>query len=89
MSKLTIDIPSERKEMLERYPEVQWGHAAEKALWDFARKVRLADQIAARSKLSENAAASIGRAIKAGLRRRYAKSARCGWGSIPIFLSRP
>lgn len=76
MSKLTIDVPVELKELLDRYPEVQWGHVAEKALWDFARKVRLADQIAARSKLSETAAESIGRAIKVGLRRRYVKSAR-------------
>lgn len=76
MSKLTIEIPAELKEVLDRYPEVQWEHVAEKALWGFARKVRLADQLAARSKLGSKGADAIGRALKAGIRRRYAKTAR-------------
>jgi hypothetical protein len=76
MSKLTIEIPAELKAVLDRYPEVQWEQVAEKALWGFARKVRLADQLAARSKLDAKGAEAIGRSLKAGLRRRYMKAAR-------------
>ncbi|MBI5853797.1 MAG: hypothetical protein HZB35_00885 [Nitrospirae bacterium] len=76
MSKLTIEVSSELKEFLDRYPKTQWEPVAEKALWQFASKLRLADQLASRSKLTESTAASIGRTVKTGLRRRYARSGR-------------
>lgn len=75
MSKLTIDVPAELKAILERHPEIHWERVAEKALWSYARKVHLADQLASRSALSETAAGAIGRKVKAGLRRRYSNAA--------------
>jgi hypothetical protein len=76
MSKLTIDVPVELKSILERHPEIQWERVAEKALWSYARKVQLADQLASKSSLTEAAAETIGREVKRGLRRRYSKGAR-------------
>lgn len=72
MSKLTLDVPAELKAILERHPGINWGRVAEKALWSYARKVQLADQLACRSALTE----AIGQEVKAGLRRRYSKAAR-------------
>ena len=76
MSKLTLDVPAELEAILERHPGINWGRVAEKALWNYARKVQLADQIASRSALTEAAAETIGREVKAGLRKRYSKAAR-------------
>jgi hypothetical protein len=76
MSKLSIEVSTELKELLARLPKTQWEPVAERALWQFASRVKLADQLASRSKLTESAATYIGRAVKAGLRRRYAKPAR-------------
>lgn len=76
VTKLTLDVPTELKAILERHPEIQWEQVAEKALWNYARKVQLADQVTSRSTLSEIAAESIGRKVKIGLRRRYSKTTR-------------
>lgn len=76
MSKLTLDVPAELKAILERHPEIHWERVAEKALWSYARKVQLADQLASRSTLTEAAAEAIGREVRAGLRRGYSKGAR-------------
>ena len=76
MSKLTLNVPAELKAILKRHPEIQWERVAEKALWSYARKVQLADQIAFRSELTEVEAEVIGREVKTGLRRRYSKAAR-------------
>lgn len=76
MSKLALDIPSELKAILERHPKIHWERVAEKALWDYARKMQLADQLASRSALTEAVAEAIGKEVKAGLRRRYSKAAR-------------
>lgn len=76
MSKLTMDLPVELKAILRRHPEIDWEHVAERALWSYALKVQLADQIASRSSLTEATAEAIGRQVKTGLRRRYSKALR-------------
>ena len=76
MSKLALDVPAELKAILERHPEIHWGRVAEKALWSYARKVQLAEQLASRSTLTEAVAEAIGKEVKAGLRRRYSKATR-------------
>ena len=76
MSKLTMDVPVDLKAILDRHPEIDWENIAERAVWNLARKVQLADQIANRSSLTESAAETIGRQVKTALRRRYAKAAR-------------
>ena len=76
MLKLTVDVPVELRTILERHPEIPWQRVAEKALWSYARKLQLADQIAAKSILTEAAAETLGRKVKAGLHKHYAKVAR-------------
>lgn len=73
MSKLTLDVPGELKTIIDRHPDIPWERVASEALWTRARKLELADGIASRSALTEAAAETIDREIKAGLRRRYAK----------------
>ncbi|MBI4026714.1 MAG: hypothetical protein HY360_17150 [Verrucomicrobia bacterium] len=74
--KLTLDVPMELSAVMDRYPAIPWDRVAADALWNYARKMQLADQIALRSRLSETAAADVGREVKAGLRRHYAKAVR-------------
>ncbi len=74
-SKLVLDVPVELKAILERHRDIPWSRVAEEALWRYARKVQLADRLASRSKLTPKMAASIGRAVKESLRRRYMKNA--------------
>ncbi len=74
-SKLVLDVPVELRAILQRHREIPWARVAEEALWRYARKVQLADRLASRSRLTPDAASAIGRAVKAGLRRRYVKNA--------------
>jgi hypothetical protein len=76
MSKLTLAVPSELKAIMERHPAIPWNRVAARALWSQAQKVQLADRLASRSALTEDAAVRIGRQVKAGLRRRYTKGPR-------------
>ena len=73
-SKVVIDVSSELNTILKRHREIPWARVAEQALWQYARKVALADRLAARSALTETAAKDLARSVKAGLRRRYAKA---------------
>lgn len=74
-SKVIIDVPVELDTILKRHGEIPWARVAEPALWHYARQVALADRIASRSALTETAAKDLARSVKAGLRRRYAKTA--------------
>ena len=76
MRKLSVDLPTELRAIVERYPGMDWTGVAEKALWSYALKLQLADRIAVRSRFTEASARRIGREIKTRLRRRYAKLAR-------------
>lgn len=76
MSKLTLNIPAELKTILERHPSVQWEGVATDALWNHARRVSLANQLAAKSRMTENDAAAIGRVVKTSLRHRYSEAAK-------------
>jgi len=76
MSRLTLDLPAELQAIVEGHPEVHWKGLAEKAIWSYALRLQLADRIASRSRLRRQVADSIGRLVKRGLRRRYAKPLR-------------
>lgn len=52
MSKLTLDVPTELKAILERHPEIHWERVAEKDMWSYACKVQLADRLVSRSALT-------------------------------------
>ena len=70
--KLTLDVPMELRAVMDRYPIIPWERVAADALWNYARKVQFADQIALRSRLSETAAAEVEREVKARPRRHHA-----------------
>ncbi len=72
-SKLVLEVPVELSAILKRHREIPWTRVAEQALWQYARKVQLTDRLASRSALTVEAAKTIGREVKAGLRRRYVK----------------
>jgi hypothetical protein len=76
IQKLSVDLPAELRALLKRYPDIDWNSVAEKALWNYALRLQLADQLAARSSLTETAVQKIGREIKTRLRRRYASTTR-------------
>ena len=71
MPSVTFQIPSEVKNILSKHPEIKWDKVVADTLWNYARKLRLMDKIAAKSKLSGQDLDELDKAIKAGLWKRY------------------
>lgn len=71
MSKMTLRIPMEIKNVIAQHPEIDWERLAQDAIWAYAKKLQLADKIAKKSKLSTNDVQILDREIKNSLLKRY------------------
>ena len=71
---VTLAVPEELHKIMKKHPEIKWSEVARQAIWEYARKLELLNQIAAKSKLSENEALELGEAIKKGVTERYTKA---------------
>ena len=64
MVNITLAIPEDLKKELQKHEEVNWSAVIRLALQDHLRKLRIADAIARKSKLTVNDAGKIARMIK-------------------------
>lgn len=71
MASVTFQIPSEVRKILAKYPKIKWDKVVTDTLWNYARKLRLMDKIAAKSKLSSQDIDELNKTIKAGLWKHY------------------
>ncbi len=71
MASVTFQIPSEVRKILAKYPTIKWDKVVADTLWNYARKLRLMDKIAAKSKLSSQDIDELNKTIKAGLWKHY------------------
>jgi|MudIll2142460700_1097286.scaffolds.fasta_scaffold784164_2 hypothetical protein len=71
MASVTFQIPSEVRKILAKYPKIKWDKVVADTLWNYARKLRLMDKIAAKSKLSSQDIDELNKTIKAGLWKHY------------------
>lgn len=71
MVNVTLAVPEELHKIMKRHPEIKWSEVARQAMWEYARKLELLDEIASRSKLSEKEAAEIGEVVKKRIAERY------------------
>ena len=72
MVNVTLSVPEELHEIMRRYPEIKWSEVARRAMWEYARKLELLDEITGDSRLSEGDALEIGGLAKKGVAKRYA-----------------
>jgi len=70
---VTLAVPEELHEIMKQHPEIKWSEVARQAMWEYARKLKLLDEIAKRSSLSEQDAREIDEAIKKAMAKRYGK----------------
>jgi len=68
---VTLAVPEELHDIMKRHPEIKWSEVARQAMWEYARKLELLDEIANRSSLSEQEALEIGEMMKKGVAKRY------------------
>jgi len=73
---VTLAVPEELHKIMKKHPEIRWSEVARQAMWDYARRLSLLDEIAGKSKLSEKAALNIGEAVKQAIAERYRSVAK-------------
>ncbi len=71
MSNLTMAVPEDLQEIMERHKDIKWTEVARQAMWEKARKLELMDKLLAKSELTEQDAEEIGHKIKHGIAKRH------------------
>ena len=71
MSNLTLAIPEDLEQIMERHKDIKWTEVARQAMWEKARKLELMDKLLAKSELTEQDAEEIGHKIKHGIAKRH------------------
>jgi hypothetical protein len=61
---------------MKSHPEIKWSEVARQAMWEYARRLKMMDEVTGRSKLTEEDVFEIGTKTKKSLTSRYAKKAR-------------
>jgi hypothetical protein len=78
LANVTLAVPEELRKIMRNHPEIKWSEVARQAMWDYARKLEMMDEVTKKSKLTEKDALEIGRLINAGLAERYDKKSGRG-----------
>ncbi len=71
MPKMVLQISAEIKKIISQHPEINWETLAKDAIWDYAKKLQLADKITNKSKLSRDDVEILDREIKKSLLKKY------------------
>jgi len=74
MPSVTFQIPSEVKEILSKHSEIKWDKVVADTLWNHAKKLRLLDKIASKSKLTHQNANKLDKVVKTTLLKHYKKT---------------
>ncbi|HLD05442.1 MAG TPA: hypothetical protein VJG90_07010 [Candidatus Nanoarchaeia archaeon] len=71
MTNLTLAVPEELHQIMEKHKDIKWTEVARQAMWEKAKKLDLIDKLLAKSRLTEQDAEEIGHRIKQGIARRH------------------
>ncbi len=71
MTNMTLAVPEDLKQIMERHREVKWSEVARQAMWEHAKKLELMEKLVSKSKLTEKEALELGRKIKKEVSKRH------------------
>ena len=71
MPNMTLSIPEEIHSIIKNHNEIRWSEIARRAITQEARKLKLMDNLASKSKLTMKDVKEIDEKIKEGLFKRY------------------
>lgn len=75
MANVTLAVPEELRRIMKGHPEIKWSEVARQAMWEYASKLELMDEVTKKSRLTEKDALKIGRKVNDALTSRYGKRA--------------
>lgn len=71
MVNMTLSIPDNLKDKLQRHKEVNWSAVTRRALEEHLKKIEIIETIAQKSKLTEKDAEELARKIKKEMAKRH------------------
>lgn len=71
MPNMTIRIPEDLKDAMDDHPEINWSEVARQSMWEYVTKLKVADEIASRSELTEEEAAKLSEDVKRDIAEHY------------------
>lgn len=71
MTNMTIRVPDDLKNAIDEHPEINWSEVARQSMWEYIRKIEVADEIASRSELTEEEAEELGEKVKHDIAEHY------------------
>jgi predicted translin family RNA/ssDNA-binding protein len=73
LANVTLAVPEELRRIMKGHPEIKWSEVARQAMWEYASKLELMDEVTKKSRLTEKDALEIGRKVNDALTSRYGK----------------
>ncbi|MBI2110117.1 hypothetical protein HYT58_03025 [Candidatus Woesearchaeota archaeon] len=68
---MTITLPEDLKEELQKHKEVNWSAVARRAMQEHLKKVHIAERIAGKSKLTKKDVEELDKLIKKGIAKNH------------------
>jgi len=78
LANVTLAVSEELRRIMKSHPEIKWSEVARQAMWEYAKKLEMMDEVTKKSKFTESDALEIGRMINASLSAKYSKKAARG-----------
>ena len=75
MANVTLAVPEELRKIMKDHPEIKWSEVARQAMWAYASKLEMMDEVMKKSTLTEKDALELGRRVNVSLASRYGKRA--------------
>lgn len=67
MVNITIAVPEELKQLLDKHPEMNWSEVARQAWWQKARELELFNKLTKSSNISDKDVLDLAKTIKKGM----------------------
>jgi len=71
MPTMTLSIPDDLYSVIKDHNEIKWSVIARNAMWDYARKVQILEDILEKSELTEENAEELNSLIKKSIREHH------------------
>jgi len=71
MPTMTLSIPDDLYSLIKHHNEIKWSVIARNAMWDYARKVQILEDILEKSELTEENADELSSLIKKSIREHH------------------
>lgn len=71
MPNITLSVSEDIHKEMKKHKEIRWSEIAREAISEHAMKLKIMDQLTAKSKLTEKDAEIIGNKIKRGIAKRH------------------